>query len=120
MDFGGILVVLSAVIAGFLGGCLSGFIGGYLSGGIQGWKVDSIERRMVGSYAASISQKGVEGKANKEARFNEAFVRAAALHKEGMDTMQIIKTLLPEYPDVAADVAKKVMNGKDPLKGLGL
>ena len=72
-----------------------------------------------GVKAQLMREKGARGnivQANRSERMSEAIVRAMALKKEGVAVKDILKTVAGEFPDVAIQLAAKVINGK--IKGL--
>ena len=75
-----------------------------------------VERKALAMRMRDMSHKGVAVRTERSERMSEAIVRAMALKKEGMAIKDILKTVAGEYPDVAIQLAAKVVNGK--IQGL--
>jgi hypothetical protein len=118
MDFSGFLTVGAAVIAGSFWGFLGGAAAGAFVGWRNGMRVDALEARMERAHLASISQSGVDSREQKSERMSAAMARALILLKEGKAPVDVAKEVGVEYPDVAADVLKKVIKGQG-LGGIG-
>jgi len=98
-------VFLAFALLVFCGSAIGGFVFQVLfSGSIQA-RICSLENSIKGSAGRVVSKE-------KSERMIEAAMRAAALHKDGKNVQEILKTVASEYPDVALDFAKKAMQGK--------
>ena len=130
MDLAGIWAVIAATSAGFLGGTTAGFIAGgvvafFRERGLES-RLDSMEARVQRFHNVMISEAGVDGRAEKAQRAQEAINRALELASteefktDGKPDMgKVGLQVLKEYPDVALDQVKKAMQGKGVVKQLG-
>lgn len=92
-------------------------LGAFLAGiGVHAAYNWQVERA---AYAKYMREKGSRGNQKQQEisdRMGAAVAEAALMVKEGAKPLDIAKTLLPKYPDVALQLAKKL--GKDGLEGL--
>lgn len=93
-------------------GFILAFIAGFVAKGFFDSAIKLEAQRLLN---IKNSKKGVEVKAEKEERMSMAIAEAAALLKAGQQPPDVMKALLPKYPDVAMQLVKKL--GKT---GLGL
>ena len=93
-----------AAVLIFAGALVGGFIAGII---FQIFYHKSLVR-------GEASKRGIEAKVEKTERMNAALVEAAQLLQDGKKPEEIVKLLLPKYPDVALDLVKKLSG-----RGLG-
>ena len=98
---------LLCALAGF-----GGLVGGFLSGLVLQFRVASLEREVNRLYHLIAGEAGNVARVQKNERMNAALVEAAALFKEGKKPEEILKELLPKYPDVALQLGQKGLKGK--------
>jgi len=89
------------------------FIAGFLACRAHIWLVGREASSRLNAYNAS---KGRVAKAEYSDRMSGAIADALILFKEGKKPVDILKELLPKYPDVAVQLGKK-LGGKG-LEGL--
>lgn len=104
MEIASLWLIVGGSIVIFVGSVVGGFFGGLA---FQVFYHKSLIR-------AQSSQRGVDARVEKAERMNAAVVEAAQLLQEGKKPDEILKALVPKYPDVAMDLVKKFTG-----KGLG-
>lgn len=119
MDFSGVVVIGGSVLAGAVCGFLGGGIAGLIHDLALHVRVQSLEQKWQQINNKLASPMGVNARQEKAERMAEAVGKALVLLKtENAKPEDVLKQIASEYPDVAIDVAKKSMDGKNPLKGL--
>jgi len=73
------------------------------------FRIARLEKAVDSIYHTQASALGVAKRNEKAERQSMAMAEAAALLQSGSDPKEILKTLVAKYPDVAADMAKKVI-----------
>lgn len=111
MEISGWLLVFGVAFAGFWGGVLSGAVGAWLAS----HRIQQLEYKLEQLHLRTISGAGVASRQEKAERMSAAMAEAiAGMQKEGANATEVLKAIALKYPDVALDVAKKVMKGKVP------
>lgn len=72
-----------------------------------------VQRTATSMYMREKGAKGNEKRAENSEQLQAAVLEATALFKAGTPPVEILKTLVPKYPGVALQLAKKI--GKDGL-----
>lgn len=104
MIVGDFWLLVGAAILIFGGALIGGFLGGLAFQVIY-------HKSLIRGEA---SKRGVDARVEKAARMNAAVIEAAQMLQEGKKPEEILKALIPKYPDVAMDLVKKFTG-----KGLG-
>jgi len=98
----------------FVGSSIGGFVAGFI---FNEFAYYGLDRRIFSLENKAKSSLGVQAREEKSVRMGEAIARAVALKAEGKEAKEIVQTVALEYPDLAMDIAGKLLKGK--LGGLG-
>lgn len=71
-----------------------------------------VQRAAFSHYMREKGARGNQKVKESSERLMSAIAEAAALYQSGKSPTEIGKELLPKYPDVAAQLAQKVLKGK--------
>jgi len=99
--------ILLAIIAVF-SGIFSVLVGLALMY-FRDFRLSRLEKAVDTIYHTQASALGVAKRNEKNERQSMAMAEAATLLQTGAEPKEILKTLVAKYPDVAADMAKKVI-----------
>lgn len=112
MVLSGVVDIIILFSAGALFGSFGGMIGGWLSNYSQHLRLQSLEFRVESLRNKIVSPMGVQARQEKAERQSEAMAKVMILVKDGKEYKEALIEVAKEYPDVALDLAKKVMTGK--------
>lgn len=104
-----ILVFLSGLIVALIGSAVGGFIAVMV---VQGYGYANLAGKMQRIENKMASGLGIEVKAEKASRLQEAMVKVMAVMKDENvpkeEKSKALMSVAAEYPDVALDLVKKV------------
>jgi len=110
--WGEILTFGGLALLAFFGGLIGGFLAQLVKSTLDAYKLAQLERRVERLENTLKSANAVGTREARADRMGAAIAEAATMFGQGKKPDEILKELVPKYPDVGLELIKKGFHGK--------